>query len=114
MATTYSSIVICSVSCFGKIAIEDGPFFAEGVKMYDHNRKHEFRKEGLYAFPTEFKVGEIKNRKKLLARHQCHHPEQRDDRRQRHRRSGLPDSQIGAANTIVMRKEELIFKQAKE
>ena len=50
----------CSVTCFGKIEIGDNTFFGEGVKMYDHNHKHEFRENGLYAFPTEFKIGQIK------------------------------------------------------
>ena len=82
------------------------------MKIYDH--QHGFRKEGLYAFPTEFKVCEIKiGRNCWLATNV----------------TILNNVTIGdnvivgagcliqksvPANTIVMRKEELIFKQAKE
>jgi acetyltransferase-like isoleucine patch superfamily enzyme len=49
----------CSVTCMGKIEIGGNAFF-EGVKMYHHNHKHEFRESGLYACPTDFKIGQIK------------------------------------------------------
>ena len=104
----------CSVTCFGKIEIGDHTFFGEGVKMYDHNHKHEFRPDGLHAFPNEFKVGEIKiGRNCWIATNV----------------TILNNVTIGdnvivgagclihksvPSNTIVMRKEELIFKQAKQ
>jgi acetyltransferase-like isoleucine patch superfamily enzyme len=104
----------CFVSCLGKIEIGDGTFFGEGVKMYDHNHKHEFQKTGLYAFPNEFKVGEIIiGRNCWIASNVI----------------VLNNVTIGdnviigagclirksvPSNTIVMRKEELIFKQAQE
>ena len=103
----------CSVTCLGKIEIGDNTFFGEGVKMYDHNHKHEFRETGLYAFPTDFKIGH-QDWKKLLGASNV---------------TILNNVTIGdnvivgagclihktvPSNTIVMRKEELIFKQAKQ
>ena len=104
----------CSVTCFGKIEIGDNTFFGEGVKMYDHNHKHEFRETGLYAFPTEFKIGQIKIGRNCWVATNV---------------TILNNVTIGdnvivgagclihkavPSNTIVMRKEELIFKQAKQ
>ena len=103
----------CSVTCFGNIEIGDNTFFGEGVKMYDHNHKHEFRETGLYAFPTEFKIGQIKIGSNCWVASNV---------------TILNNVTIGdnvivgagclihkdvASNTIVMRKEELIYKQAK-
>ena len=48
-----------SISCLGRITIGNDTFFGEGVKMYDHNHKYEFRDGDLYPLPLEFKVGEI-------------------------------------------------------
>jgi acetyltransferase-like isoleucine patch superfamily enzyme len=104
----------CSVTCLGKIEIGDNTFFGEGVKMYDHNHKHEFRETGLYAFPTEFKIGQIKIGRNCWVATNV---------------TILNNVTIGdnvivgagclihkavPSNTIVMRKEELIFKQAKQ
>jgi acetyltransferase-like isoleucine patch superfamily enzyme len=104
----------CSVTCFGKIEIGDNTFFGEGVKMYDHNHKHEFRGNGLYAFPTEFKIGQIKIGKNCWVASNVTILNN----------VTIGDSVIVGAgcliyktvpsNTIVMRKEELIFKQAKQ
>jgi acetyltransferase-like isoleucine patch superfamily enzyme len=104
----------CSISCLGKVEIGEGTFFGEGVKMYDHNHKYEFRKDGLYPFPNEFTVGEIKiGRNCWLASNV----------------TILSNVTIGdnvivgagcliyksvPSNTIVMRKEELIFKHPNE
>ncbi len=104
----------CSVTCLGKIEIGDNTFFGEGVKMYDHNHKHEFRENGLYAFPTEFKIGQITIGRNCWVASNV---------------TILNNVTIGdnvivgagclvhkavPSNTIVMRKEELIFKQAKQ
>ena len=103
----------CSVTCLGKIEIGDNTFFGEGVKMYDHNHKHEFRETGLYAFPTEFKIGQIKiGRNCWVASNVTI----------LHNVTIGDNVIVGAnclihkavpSNTIVMRKEERIFKQAK-
>ena len=104
----------CSVTCLGKIEIGDNTFFGEGVKMYDHNHKHEFRENSLYAFPTEFKIGQITIGRNCWVASNV---------------TILNNVTIGdnvivgagclihktvPSNTIVMRKEELIFKQAKQ
>ena len=82
--------------------------------MYDHNHKHEFRETGLHAFPTEFKIGQIKIGRNCWVASNV---------------TILNNVTIGdnvivgagclihkavPSNTIVMRKEELIFKQAKQ
>ena len=103
----------CSVTCMGRIEIGENTFFGESVKMYDHNHKHEFRESGLYAFPTDFKIGEIKIGRNCWVASNV---------------TILSNVTIGdnvivgagclvhkavPSNTIVMRKDELIFKQAK-
>ena len=58
-ATRSFSTIIAPLPAWGRSKLATTRF-GEGVKMYDHNHKHEFRESGLCAFPTDFKIGQIK------------------------------------------------------
>ena len=96
----------------GKISIGSDSFFGEGIKMYDHNHKYEFRDGRLYPLPLDFKVGEISIGRNCWIASNV---------------TILSNVTIGdnviigagclihkpvPPGTIVMRKEELIFKHA--
>jgi acetyltransferase-like isoleucine patch superfamily enzyme len=49
----------CCITCQGRIEIGDNTFCGEGVKIYDHNHKYEFREAKLQVAPLEFSVGKI-------------------------------------------------------
>ena len=49
----------CCVTSQGRIEIGDNTFVGEGVKIYDHNHKYEFREDKLDIAPLEFSVGRI-------------------------------------------------------
>jgi acetyltransferase-like isoleucine patch superfamily enzyme len=49
----------CCITSQGRIEIGDNTFFGEGVKIYDHNHKYEFREAKLQVAPLEFSVGKI-------------------------------------------------------
>lgn len=49
----------CSINCLGKITIGDYTQFGEGVKIYDHNHKHNFNGGALVVHKDDFTIGEV-------------------------------------------------------
>ena len=49
----------CSLNCLSRVEIGENSIFGEGVKIYDHNHKHNFHDGRLKIERNEFSIGKV-------------------------------------------------------
>ncbi len=49
----------CSINCLGTIEIGEGTLLGEGVKLYDHNHRYDYRNGQLHFEKASFAIGKI-------------------------------------------------------